>query len=68
MLRQVAITSLAVLVIAMPAHAQDKTAQIDSIFSFATPTTPGCAVGVSQGGNVVANVPTASPTSSVAFH
>jgi CubicO group peptidase (beta-lactamase class C family) len=55
MLRQVAITSLAVLVIAMPAHAQDKTAQIDSIFSFATPTTPGCAVGVSQGGNVVAN-------------
>src|SRR5688572_13951242 len=55
MFSRVAITSLAALVIAMPAHAQDKTTQVDSIFSFATSATPGCAIGVSQRGNVVAN-------------
>ena len=55
MLRRVSTASLAALVIAMPASAQDITAQIDSIFSFATPTTPGCAVGVSQRGNIIVN-------------
>src|SRR5688500_17799388 len=39
----------------MPANAQARTTQIDSIFSFATPSTPGCAVGVSQRGHVVVN-------------
>jgi CubicO group peptidase (beta-lactamase class C family) len=35
-----------------PAHAQDWAARIDEIFSFATPETPGCAVGVSRDGKV----------------
>lgn len=38
-----------------PAHAQDVAGRIDRIFSFATPETPGCAVGVSQHGRVVVN-------------
>ena len=38
-----------------PAHAQDITGEIDRIFSFATPERPGCAVGVSQHGNVIVN-------------
>ena len=55
MLRSAALASLIALTIAMPAHAQDRTAQLDSIFGFATPTTPGCAVGVSQRGKIVVN-------------
>jgi CubicO group peptidase (beta-lactamase class C family) len=55
MIRPAALAALAALTIAMPAYAQDRTAQIDSIFSFATPATPGCAVGVSQRGKVVVN-------------
>ena len=43
----------AALLLASPAQAQNKTAQVDSIFSFATSETPGCAVGVSQQGKVV---------------
>jgi CubicO group peptidase (beta-lactamase class C family) len=39
----------------MPSSAQDRTAALDSIFGFATSTTPGCAVGVSQHGRVVVN-------------
>ncbi|MGH9795656.1 MAG: serine hydrolase domain-containing protein [Candidatus Acidiferrales bacterium] len=40
-----------------PAYAQeqDKTAEIDKIFSWATPSTPGCAVAASQHGKVVVN-------------
>ena len=34
---------------------QDTTAAIDSIFSWATPATPGCAVAVSQHGQLVVN-------------
>ena len=45
----------AAMLAGVPAHAQDRTAAIDSIFSFATPQTPGCAVGVSRHGKVVAN-------------
>jgi CubicO group peptidase (beta-lactamase class C family) len=45
----------AALFVATPAYAQDRPAAIDSIFSFATPATPGCAVGVSQHGKVVVN-------------
>ncbi len=43
----------AALLLGTPAHAQDRTAGIDSIFGFATQATPGCAVGVSQQGRVV---------------
>jgi CubicO group peptidase (beta-lactamase class C family) len=45
----------AALLVGAPAHAQDRTRAIDSIFSFATAQTPGCAVGVSQRGRVIAN-------------
>src|SRR5437868_3576442 len=37
------------------ASAQEKTAEIDKIFSWATPATPGCAVAASQKGKVVVN-------------
>jgi CubicO group peptidase (beta-lactamase class C family) len=37
------------------AVAQDKTAAIDRIFSWATPATPGCAVAASQDGRLVVN-------------
>lgn len=42
-------------VLAAPAKAQDRTASVDSIFSFASAETPGCAVGASQQGKVVVN-------------
>ncbi|MEW5929200.1 MAG: serine hydrolase [Gemmatimonadota bacterium] len=45
----------AALLLGTPALAQDRTAAVDSIFSFATQATPGCAVGVSQRGRVVVN-------------
>ncbi len=38
------------LLVGTPAYAQDKTSEIDKIFSWATPATPGCAVAVSQHG------------------
>jgi CubicO group peptidase (beta-lactamase class C family) len=43
------------LLFGTPAYAQDKTSEIDKIFSWATPATPGCAVAVSQHGKVVVN-------------
>ena len=46
---------LAASLVAVPASAQDRIAEVDRIFNFATPETPGCAVGVSQQGKVVAN-------------
>ena len=55
MFKPAALASLAALTIAMPVRAQDRTTQIDSVFSFATPATPGCAVGVSQRGTIVVN-------------
>ena len=54
MLRPAAIAAAALL-LGTPARAQDRAAGIDSIFAFATAATPGCAVGVSQGGRVVVN-------------
>lgn len=54
MFRPVALAALAVL-LPMPSNAQDTAAAIGSIFSFATPTSPGCAVGVSQRGRLVVN-------------
>ncbi|WP_066506738.1 serine hydrolase [Rufibacter sp. DG15C] len=48
---------LALLVVAIlfasPAHAQDKTAEVDKIFNWANQETPGCACAVSQNGKVV---------------
>lgn len=46
---------LAALLFTGPLHAQDPIARVDSIFSFATAETPGCAVGVSQRGKVAVN-------------
>jgi CubicO group peptidase (beta-lactamase class C family) len=43
----------AALLLATPARGQDRTAEIDRIFGFASAETPGCAVGVSQHGRVV---------------
>lgn len=54
MMRQLSLAAAA-LTFGTAALAQDKTAQIDRIFSFATAETPGCAVGVSQNGTVIAN-------------
>lgn len=55
MLRASAIGVAVTALVATRMFAQDKTAQIDKIFSFATADTPGCAVGVSQAGKVVLN-------------
>ena len=41
------------LLLATPALGQDRAAELDRIFGFATAQTPGCAVGVSQHGRVV---------------
>src|ERR687895_641693 len=43
------------LLVGTPAYAQDKTGEIDKVFSWATPSTPGCAVAVSQNGKLVVN-------------
>jgi CubicO group peptidase (beta-lactamase class C family) len=45
----------AALIVGAPAYAQDKTSEIDKIFSWATPSTPGCAVAVSHNGKLVVN-------------
>lgn len=45
----------AALLVGMPASAQDKTAEIDRIFAWATPEVPGCVVAVSQHGKMVVN-------------
>jgi CubicO group peptidase (beta-lactamase class C family) len=43
------------LLISTPSHAQDKAHELDEIFSWATSSSPGCTVGVSQNGQVLAN-------------
>jgi CubicO group peptidase (beta-lactamase class C family) len=43
------------LLLGMPVYAQDKTSEIDKIFSSVKPTAPGCAVAVSQHGKLVVN-------------
>lgn len=43
------------MLIGTPAFAQDKTAEVDKIFSWAKPGEPGCAVAVSQNGKLVVN-------------
>lgn len=42
-----------VLVLPLPAHAQDKTGEIDKIFGWVAPGMPGCAVAASQHGKPV---------------
>lgn len=54
----VVLTALAAVTAVLPgapAHAQDKTAEIDKIFSWVTPGMPGCIVAVSHKGKLVAN-------------
>jgi CubicO group peptidase (beta-lactamase class C family) len=43
------------LLVGTPAYAQDKTSEIDKIFSWTKPNEPGCAVAVSQNGKIVVN-------------
>ncbi len=43
------------LLVGTPADAQDKTAEVDKIFSWTKPSEPGCAVAVSYQGKVVVN-------------
>jgi CubicO group peptidase (beta-lactamase class C family) len=45
--------AIAALLLTAPLAAQDRAADIDRIFSFATAESPGCLVGVSQNGEVV---------------
>ena len=49
------LAAAALVLAAAPADAQDRAARVDSIFSFATTETPGCAAGVSQHGKVILN-------------
>jgi CubicO group peptidase (beta-lactamase class C family) len=51
----IASAASAALLLAAPAHAQDRTAEVDRVFAAVTADTPGCAVGVSQRGAVVVN-------------
>jgi CubicO group peptidase (beta-lactamase class C family) len=43
------------LLASAPAYGQDKTAEVDKIFSWTKPNEPGCAVAVSQNGKLVVN-------------
>ncbi len=43
------------LLIGSPAYAQDKTGEIDKIFSWANATTPGCVCAVSHNGKLIVN-------------
>ncbi|HEX5735059.1 MAG TPA: serine hydrolase [Blastocatellia bacterium] len=54
MFRLVSLVVIALL-LGTPVYAQNKTSEIDKIFSWATPSTPGCAVAVSHHGKVVVN-------------
>lgn len=47
--------ALSALFFAAHAHAQEKTAEVDKIFSWTSPSEPGCAVAVSQHGDLVLN-------------
>ncbi|HWS53785.1 MAG TPA: serine hydrolase [Pyrinomonadaceae bacterium] len=47
--------AVAALVLGASAYAQDKTGEVDKIFSWATQATPGCAVAVSQRGKLIVN-------------
>ena len=56
--RRLALSGLAVvtsLLAGMPAHAQDRSSEIDKIFNWVTGAMPGCAVAVSHHGKVAVN-------------
>jgi CubicO group peptidase (beta-lactamase class C family) len=53
MRRSASFVVVAALVVARSGYAQDKTAEIDKIFSAITAETPGCAVGVAQNGKTI---------------
>jgi CubicO group peptidase (beta-lactamase class C family) len=55
MSRSACLAGVAAVFLAATAQAQDHTARVDSIFSFATAGAPGCAAGVSQHGRVLVN-------------
>jgi CubicO group peptidase (beta-lactamase class C family) len=50
-----AFAPLTAALLATPAYAQDRTAEIDKIFSWVAPGMPGCTVAVSHQGKLVAN-------------
>ena len=52
MLRLVTVAAIA-LFLASPVSAQDRSAELDAIFRWATPSAPGCSVAVAQQGKVV---------------
>ncbi len=54
MVRQLSLV-VAALVAGAPVQAQDQTGKIDEIFSWATQTSPGCNVAVSQHGKRLVN-------------
>lgn len=54
MFRSISLAAVAAF-LAAPVYAQDTSGAIDEIFSWAGPTTPGCAVAVSEGGQRVVN-------------
>lgn len=54
-MRSLVPVALAALLAGAPAHAQDITGEIDRMFSWVTQSSPGCAVGVSRNGQVLAN-------------
>ncbi|HEV7333901.1 MAG TPA: serine hydrolase [Flavisolibacter sp.] len=53
--RKTLLTSIVAFLCCTAVSAQDKLGEIDKIFSWVTPTTPGCVCAVSQNGNIVAN-------------
>ncbi len=55
MSKHAATAALATLLLATPALAQDKTAEVDKIFSSITADAPGCAAGATKKGNTLVN-------------
>ncbi|HYO76190.1 MAG TPA: serine hydrolase domain-containing protein [Thermoanaerobaculia bacterium] len=47
--------AVATLLAGVPVHAEDKSADIDRMFSWANSATPGCSVAVAQHGKVIVN-------------
>jgi CubicO group peptidase (beta-lactamase class C family) len=54
-MRRLVPVAAAALLAGGPVHAQDITGEIDRMFSWATTSSPGCGVGVSQNGRVLVN-------------
>lgn len=54
-MRRLMPAAAAALLAGGPIHAQDVAGEIDRMFSWATPGSPGCAVGVSRHGQVLVN-------------